>query len=172
MHSDQTTEARAVGNLAVSNSVVDLLTVLFVDFDGVFHSTDSRDFEYRGNDLVVSDNPDLFQWVPLLWPIIEPHPVQLVVHSSWRHLYPPEDLIARFPLTMQQRIAGVTEGRERHQSILNYVCMNEVKRFAVLDDSAANFPEGWPHLIACDSKRGINDVAVLEKIRQFVAGRS
>ncbi|MEI7613286.1 MAG: HAD domain-containing protein [Betaproteobacteria bacterium] len=141
--------------------------ILFIDFDGVFHSMDSRDFEYCGNDLVVSDNPDLFQWVPLLWQIIEPHPVDLVVHSSWRHLYPREELIARFPVVMQSRIVGVTEGRERHQSILNYVCMNDVQRFAVLDDSPEAFPEGWQNLILCDSKRGINDEDVLSKIRHF-----
>lgn len=109
--------------------------MIFVDFDGVFHATDSRDFEYRGNALVVSENPDLFQWAPLLWQIIEPHPVVIVVHSSWRHLYPAEVLIARFPGAMQPRIVGVTQGRERDQSIRNYVSMNSVKRSAVLDDS-------------------------------------
>ncbi|AEV27690.1 hypothetical protein Dsui_3360 [Azospira oryzae PS] len=147
-------------------------TVLFVDFDGVFHSMDSRDFEYSGNDLVVADNPELFQWAPLLWDIIEPHPVNIVVHSSWRHLYQPEELIARFPAAMRPRIEGVTQGRERHQSILSYACMNEVDRFAVLDDQAEAFPEGWPNLILCDSKRGISDDAVLEAIRCFVGENS
>lgn len=143
--------------------------VIFVDFDGVFHATNSRDFEYRGNDLVVSDNPDLFQWATLLWQIIEPHPVVLVVHSSWRHLYPAEELIARFPPVMQPRIVGVTQGRERDQSIRNYVCMNNVKRFAVLDDSPEAFLGIWPSLIVCNSQRGINDEQVLESIRRFVA---
>jgi len=142
--------------------------VIFVDFDGVFHAMDSRDFEYRGNDLVVSDNPNLFQWAPLLWEIIEPHPVVIVVHSSWRHLYPKEELIARFPRAMQPRIVGVTQGRERDQSIRNYVCMNNVRRFAVLDDSPDAFSGNWPTLIVCDSKRGINDEQVLESIRRFV----
>ena len=144
--------------------------ILFLDFDGVFHAMDSRDFEYCGNALVVSDNPDLFQWAPLLWKIIEKHPVDLVVHSSWRHLYPAEELIARFPAVMQPRIVGVTEGRERHQSILNYVCMNDVTRFAVLDDSPEAFPKNWPNLIVCDSQRGINDYVVLSQIRRFVEG--
>ena len=144
--------------------------ILFLDFDGVFHAMDSRDFEYCGNALVVSDNPDLFQWAPLLWKIIEKHPVDLVVHSSWRHLYPAEELIARFPAVMQPRIVGVTEGRERHQSILNYVCMNDVTRFAVLDDSQEAFPKNWPNLIVCDSQRGINDDVVLSQIRRFVEG--
>lgn len=143
--------------------------ILFVDFDGVLHSIDSRNFEYFGNALVVSDNPDLFQWVPLLWQIIEPHPVEIVVHSSWRHLYPADELIARFPVTMQSRIAGITEGRDRHQSIQDYVCKNDVKRFAVLDDDPDAFPENWPNLILCDSQRGINDADVLAKLRQFVA---
>ena len=144
--------------------------ILFLDFDGVFHAMDSRDFEYCGNALVVSDNPDLFQWAPLLWKIIEKHPVDLVVHSSWRHLYPAEELIARFPAVMQPRIVGVTDGRERHQSILNYVCMNDVTRFAVLDDSQEAFPKNWPNLIVCDSQRGINDDVVLSQIRRFVEG--
>ena len=142
---------------------------LFVDFDGVFHAMDSRDLEYCGNALVVADNPDLFQWAPLLWQIIEPYSVELVVHSSWRHLYPVDELIARFPAAMRPRIAGVTEGRERHQSILNYVCMNDVQHFAVLDDSPEAFPENWPNLIVCDAQRGINDAAVLTQIRRFVA---
>ena len=127
-----------IGSGIVSNAI------LFVDFDGVFHAMDSRDFEYCGN--------------------------ALVVHSSWRHLYPAEELIARFPAVMQPRIVGVTEGRERHQSILNYVCMNDVTRFAVLDDSPEAFPKNWPNLIVCDSQRGINDDVVLSQIRRFVEG--
>lgn len=143
-------------------------TVLFVDFDGVFHSPDSRRFEYCGNDLVISDNPELFQWAPLLWKIIEPHPVLIVVHSSWRHLYPMEDLIARFPVAMRSRIAGVTQGRDRYESILSYVDMNVVERFAVLDDQAVYFPDGWPNLVLCDAHHGISDEAVQEEIRCFV----
>ncbi len=85
--------------------------VLFVDIDGVFHAVDSRDFEYRGDDLVVSDDQDLFQWAPLLWEVIKRHPVDLVVHSSWRRLYPKEELIARFPAEMQPRVVGVTDRR-------------------------------------------------------------
>ena len=145
-------------------------TTLFVDFDGVFHAMDACGYEYCGNALAVVDNPAHFQWAPLLWQIIEPHPVDLVVHSSWRHLYPADELIARFPAAMQPRITGVTEGRERHQSILNYICMHDVQRFAVLDDSPDAFPENWPNLIVCDSQRGINDADVLSKIRRFVAG--
>lgn len=143
--------------------------ILFVDIDGVFHAVDSRDFEYRGDDLVVSDHPDLFQWAPLLWKIIEQHHVDLVVHSTWRRLYSPEELIARFPEEMKSRIVGVTQGRERFQSILNYAYLNDVQRFSVLDDSPESFPENWPNLIVCDSHRGINDVDVLTTIRQFVA---
>ena len=155
--------------MSANRRITGMTATLFVDFDGVFHAMDSRDFEYRGNALVVADNPDLFQWAPLLWQIIEPYPVELVVHSSWRRLYPVDDLIARFPAAMQPRIAGVTEGRERHQSILNYVCMHDVRRFAVLDDSPEAFPENWPNLIVCDAQRGINDAAVLAQIRRFVA---
>jgi len=40
---------------------------------------------------------------------------------------------------------------------------------AVLDDSPESFPKGWPNLIVCDSRRGINDDEVLAQIRQFVA---
>jgi len=145
-------------------------TTLFVDFDGVFHAMDSRDLEYCGNALVVADNPALFQWAPLLWQIIEPYSVAIVVHSSWRHLYPADELIARFPAVMQPCIAGVTEGRDRHQSILNYVCMHDVQRFAVLDDSPEAFPENWPNLIVCDPQWGINDADVLSQIRRFVEG--
>ena len=145
-------------------------SILFIDFDGVFHAMADRDFEYCGSDLVVSDNPNLFQWAPLLWDVIEPYPIELVVHSSWRHLYPTDELIARFPLVMQPRITGVTEGRERHRSILDYVRMHDVQRFAVLDDSPEAFPDNWPNLIVCDAQRGINDAAVLTQIRSFVAG--
>ena len=139
--------------------------VIFADFDGVFHSMDSCGY---GDDLVVSHNPDLFRWAPLLWQIIEPHPVDIVVHSSWRHLYPAAALIALFPSAMQPRIVGVAQGRERDQSIRNYVCMHDVKRFAVLDDSPEAFSGNWPNLIVCDSQRGINDADVLAKIRSFV----
>ena len=61
-------------------------SILFVDFDGVFHAMTDCNLEYCGSALVVSDNPNLFQWAPLLWDVIEPYPIELVQHSPWRHL--------------------------------------------------------------------------------------
>lgn len=115
-------------------------TVLFVDIDGVFHSMSDRHFEYVGNSLVVADDTGLFQWAPLLWPIIEPYEVDLVVHSSWRKIYPIQEIVSRFPHAMQHRIIAATQGRERYQSILEYVDLYEVDRFAVLDDMPEDFP--------------------------------
>ncbi len=141
---------------------------LFVDIDGVFHAVGDRGFEHIDNALAIVDSPDLFQWAPILWRLIESYQIDVVVHSSWRHIYPADDIIARFPAPMQHRIAGVTKGGDRYQSILDYVEDHGIGRFAVLDDLPGAFPAGWPYLIVCPRDRGVSDVDVQDKIRRFL----
>jgi hypothetical protein len=58
------------------------MRLIFLDFDGVVH-------EARG-DLM---EEQFFKWVPILMELIAPYPdVQVVVHSSWRHMHTPEEL--------------------------------------------------------------------------------
>lgn len=145
--------------------------IIFSDIDGVFHDIDAGQVEVVGNEWRVFGD-DLFRWAPLLWEVIEPHPVDLVIHSTWRYSHTLDELRARFPAPMQARIIGVTEGGGRHPSIVDYVETHGIADFIVLDDAPQEFPPAWPPLLACDGNTGIPDQAILQRIRDFIAAHA
>jgi hypothetical protein len=142
-------------------------TALFLDIDGVLHPLGASEFEEVGRELIVTGQ-DLLRWVPILWELIGEVDVQLVVHSSWRHIYRLDEIVRRFPMPIRDRIFDVTAGAGRYESIVQYVERYRIDRFAVLDDLPSAFPTRWPHLIACDPELGINDPLVQDRVRHFL----
>lgn len=142
-------------------------TALFLDIDGVLHPMSAIQIEEVGRDMIVTGQ-DQLRWAPILWELIEEVDVQIVVHSSWRHIYRLDEIVRRFPMPIRDRIFDVTAGAGRYESIVEYVERYRIDRFAVLDDLPSAFPTGWRHLIACDPESGISDSAVHERVRHFL----
>lgn len=142
-------------------------TALFLDIDGVLHPMSAIEIEEVGRETIVTGE-NLLRWVPILWKLIEEVDVQLVVHSSWRHIYRRDEIVRRFPMPIRDRIFDVTAGAGHYESVIQYVERYRIDRFAVLDDMHSAFPTGWRHLIVCDPELGISDPAVQKRVRNFL----
>lgn len=139
--------------------------VAFIDIDGVFHRQgDSRYDNHISK--VVGDG--LFRWWPQLREVLDEHPdVEVVVHSSWRQIYPSLDwLRPELPPDLAARVVAVTDVNvySRHESIEAYLRVHpEVSAYVVLDDTN-NFPSHVP-LVLCDPERGMSDPAKADELR-------
>ena len=141
---------------------------LFLDIDGVLHPMSATCIDFVDGRMEVTGE-ELFRWAPLLWELIEPYPVTIAIHGSWRHCYRLDEVLRNFPEAMQARVAGMTAGAGRYESIQLWLEHYPVTRFAVLDDMPAAFPTNWPHLIVCHPERGIADQTVQERLRKFLS---
>jgi hypothetical protein len=142
-------------------------TALFIDIDGVLHPMSCITFDFIDREMAI-EGEDLLRWTPILWDLIRPFDVGLVVHSSWRHIYHPNEIMEAFPLPIRNRIVGVTAEPGRYEGIIRYVECHGIERFAVLDDMPGAFPTRWPHLIECDPELGISALDVQERITKFL----
>jgi len=137
--------------------------IVFIDFDGVLHPVDYLGFEEVEGELVFSKD-SRFCWVGILWQLIKDRPCDLVVHSSWRHSNSLAEIRSMFPTELRMRIVGTTKGEDRYQSILDYLAESKPKGYVILDDTREEFPSNCPELILCDSKQGIGNSSVQDKL--------
>ena len=134
--------------------------LLFLDFDGVLHSTSAK-------------TDGQFCQLPLLADCLADTDCHLVISSSWRHHHSLPELIEGFPASMRHRFVGATGGPcfgrwPRHQEILAFV--DKVAAGAdwrALDDSTNEFPSKWPQLIACNPNRGF-DAPQAQALRRWL----
>jgi hypothetical protein len=130
--------------------------MLFLDFDGVLHSTSTAEHL-------------LFSKLDLLTEVISKNPCRIVISSSWRFHYD-LDHIKSFLPTIQEFIVGTTGDAligkwPRYNEIKQY--LNRYDPWAdwrALDDSFLEFPKGCPELILCHVKDGftIKEKTLLE----------
>jgi hypothetical protein len=82
--------------------------VLFLDFDGVLHSTDAGKVEYHGSEIRHSGDW-LFSRLDLLEELLTRCPdVMVVISSSWQFHYP-LSLLAEFLGDCEPRVVGTTK---------------------------------------------------------------
>ena len=143
-------------------------TILFADIDGVFHDADAVAIEIVG-DTWRATGENLFCWAACLWEAIASYDVDIVFHSTWRYHHSVDEIRRLFPEAMRPRISDVTGAGGRLESIRLYIEEHNVARFVVLDDAPAEFPPQWPHLIACDPRRGLSDPEVTAGLTRFLA---
>jgi hypothetical protein len=131
---------------------------IYLDIDGVFHPNDC-------------DESELFCWLPLFIDLVAPFPdVALVIHSSWRYEYDPEELLKRLPLSLRSRLFGITEGMGRYPSIIEHVKAHQISSFIVIDDLCNMFPSQWHdrELVMCDGRTGLSAPKVRQQIAVFL----
>ena len=122
--------------------------LVYLDFDGVLHPASP----------VLGD---LFSRTHLLEPIAEQTDLQIVISSSWRFTHTLEQLQAKLPSTLAQRVIGmngdaVIGKHARYQEIMNHVRQLEPgTRWCALDDSYWEFPTSCKELIRCNPNTGI-----------------
>lgn len=140
--------------------------ILFLDFDGCLHTVGGPVFEHADR---VADLLREF-----------PH-VDIVLSTSWREIYPYDDLRHFLGADLSRRVIGKTPvitqkeppylPHVRHREILFWLQRHtrEAKRgYVILDDEKVLFPPGCPELILCDPRVGIDD-RIVEQLRARLA---
>lgn len=127
--------------------------LLFLDFDGVLHSTTSA-------------YDDLFCKAVLLSDLLAKSPCDVVISSSWRFNYELDHLRSRLPSPLSGMILGKTGDPEvgrwaRYMEIKKYMAVNKLNSdWRALDDAFLEFPKECPELILCHPKIGLNNKAI------------
>ena len=121
---------------------------LFLDFDGVLHST--------------KDNSQLFERLKLLLPLIDKYAFNIVISSSWRFQFKLQDIRNFFPVVLHDKIIGMTGQalmgqHARYHEIKNYLKEHDksLEDWRALDDTSFEFPENCENLILCSPNTGI-----------------
>lgn len=115
----------------------------------------------------------MFRWAPQLMLLLDelPH-VQVVVHSSWRHLFETDDEVRSFmPPALAARVVACTprEIGGRLESIVAYVEREGVEQWAIVDDDPRWFPKGLPGLVLCSPKTGLSRKTKIQALREALA---
>jgi len=121
---------------------------LFLDFDGVLHST--------------KDDSDFLEKLALLIPLINKYSFNIVISSSWRFQFNLENIKNFFPLIFHKRIIGMTGDPyvgqfARYNEIKNYLFDHDksMADWRALDDTSFEFPDNCENLILCSSNYGL-----------------
>ena len=121
---------------------------LFLDFDGVLHST--------------KDHANFFENITSFSQLVVNYPIQIVISSSWRFQFNLTQLKSFFPQQIQHKIIGLT-GKEvvgkysRYHEIKNYLKEKDksLSDWRALDDTSFEFPPDCEQLILCNSNFGL-----------------
>lgn len=135
--------------------------VLSIDFDGVLHPTGTG---------ATSNATTFFGWLPMLEELLKPHDdVYVLVHSSWRYEYRPNELQMMLG-TLEARFVGAAPNGNRYESVLWWLQQNPAfKSYRILDDDASEFPTPAPaELILCDPSRGVSEPRVLAELQAWL----
>jgi len=69
-----------------------------------------------------------------------------------------------------RRLAGVTVGESRWESILDTVRKVNPQSWLVIDDEPSEFPQPLPRdVVICDPNRGVCSPRVVREIRRFLS---
>ena len=129
------------------------MRVVFLDFDGCVHPAGVLAAQ-RQYTVPVS----LFVWMPILMGLLQDHSdVFIVVHSSWRHTYPANE-IGDMLGDLGARYLGVTPLLpSRWDSINHWLSRNSANSWRILDGAPREFPDPPPlELIVCHPLAGLS----------------
>lgn len=121
---------------------------IFLDFDGVLHSTSAGLDAY-------------FSQANLLAEVVKKYRPAVVISSSWRFHYPIVEILQRLPEEISNAVVGCTGeayiGRHaRWNEIKTYCQQHRVMDWVALDDSTFEFPSPCEQLIACNPNIGLS----------------
>lgn len=123
--------------------------LLFLDFDGVLHAEGELPFTR----------------VPLVERYLLALPeLEMVISSSWRYEHSLHQLRSFFTPALRPRIVGTTPVHPdglgpggRRREIEDFLAQERADAWVALDDMAALFAPGDPHLIWVDPRQGFTD---------------
>jgi hypothetical protein len=129
--------------------------ILFLDFDGVLHSTTSPPHLFFSKADSLSD-------------LLSNNPCKIIISSSWRFHHEIKAIKNFLPKPISHLIHGFTGQAHigkwpRYNEIKNYMIDQEIlANWRALDDSFLEFPKYCEELILCQGKDGITEKQLIE----------
>jgi hypothetical protein len=153
------------------------MKLIYLDFDGVLHD-DEVYFKFNRRIRLETPGRTLFEWMPILENLIEPHPdVQIVLSTSWVRLKSFSFAKSKLSKTLRDRVIGSTFHRgimqdaefvsmSRGMQIWSDVIRRKPDAWCALDNDTF----GWPawcrdQLIETEDSVGISCPYVQERLR-------
>lgn len=131
------------------------MKAIFIDFDGVLHPAGGP----PGTCLP-------FEWLADLAAVLRSRTsIRIVVHSSWRLVYPHAEL-REFLCELGVTDIDFVGDAEKAEAITAYLHAHpEVQSSLVLDDQPGDFPADFPcQVVACEPATGISSKGVQARI--------
>lgn len=129
---------------------------LFLDFDGVLHSS-------------LCNDKDRFSNANLLEEALSPSSCQIIISSSWRFQFTLDQLKKVLPKTIGNLVMDTTgeaiAGQYARYFEIKQWLTNKQKPFAdwmAIDDATNEFPLDCPNLIATKSSQGITKEEIIK----------
>lgn len=154
-------------------------TCIFLDFDGVAHSSRAILGLTQGISKQAITSRKLFRWIKHLEEIVEAAPQSfkdglcIAAHSSWRNLKNLDQNLIRENLgSLAPYYVGMTNPELKRWPSIQDMCERaQFDSFIVLDDSYKEFPESLEQLIVCNPLEGLSDPQVTQKIGQWMSAQ-
>ena len=124
----------------------------------------------------------LFEWVPFLESVLQPHPaVALVLSSTWCIRPGYSATLKRLPASLRARFIGGTYHRRVHGvdpwnlsmfrttprgvQVQEDAQRRKPRQWIALDDDLEDWPDScWQNLVACDGTTGLSDTGVQQEL--------
>jgi hypothetical protein len=139
------------------------MRVLFIDFDGVLHPAGVP----PGTSLP-------FEWTEVLATLLDPFDdVRVVIHSSWREHFEPEEL-RHFLAPLAARLLGAVDVGPKGNAIEQFLHAHpEITDALVLDDQVVEFRPEFPiPLLSCDPTTGLSNEGTRRLLRGWLLGQA
>lgn len=150
--------------------------IIFLDFDGVLHPPKA----IAGAKPPLTPKqillgwPDTFKHLHLLANLLNGHKdISVVVSSSWRLFLSDAELHELLrPIENWHEGSIGKPGLGREEAIREFISLNEISDFIILDDVPAFFKDAWTNLIICPAETGISDHFTHSRIKSWIDSNS
>lgn len=153
--------------------------LLYLDFDGVLHP----DAAYRTkHGIMLKNYPGhaLFENSQLLVDALAPYPqVKIILSTSWVKELGFTNARKRLSDELARRVIGATwhtrmdkrqwDYLSRYQQVQQHATRHSVKNWLALDDDTDDWhPQARSHVVACDTKLGLNTPENLRRLKDWL----
>jgi hypothetical protein len=95
--------------------------------------------------------------------------VRIIIHSSWRKHHWAPGVIRAALGPLERRFESMTSPDAGREASVEALCARAgIDDYLIIDDAHDEFTPGNPHLVVTNPIRGLNDPAVLARIRAWV----
>ena len=157
------------------------MKICYLDYDAVLHDGNVLRNRTRGM-YIRTPGRAFFEWMPVLEELLAPYPdLKIVLSTTWVRELGFNEAKHELSPALRERVIGSTflhshivkaqfDTMPRGMQILGDVERRKPAHWFALDDDAFGWPARYEaHLILTDTRSGLSDPAVQERVRQWLA---